>query len=252
MLKVLTLNINADNDKHGDWHTRRELIRDLIAGHVPDIVALQAVRRRPDQNGGQDQSAQLTEGLPTGTKALFAPTGSANGAQDGPALLSTLPISDSDTFPLTLIPDLEDPTRRLVLYARFDLSGEFSLRLFNAHFSWVPEQSAQNMQQALDYMNQFPAPRMLVGDLNAPPDAGTLDLLRDAGWKDAWAQLHGDQPGYTFEAGNWWTRIDYAWLDWELSRRLVGVEVVGAQPPANGQTYISDHAGLLVSLDVRK
>ncbi|HZW05056.1 MAG TPA: endonuclease/exonuclease/phosphatase family protein [Anaerolineaceae bacterium] len=252
MLKILTLNVNADHDKHGAWTDRRELIRDLVAVNAPDIIALQAVRRRSSGANQLDQAAQLAEHLPGGLKALFAPAGSENGAQDGPALLSSLPVGDSDTFPLTLTPDLDDSTRRLVLYARFDLPSGFSLRLFNAHFSWVTAQAGQNVQQAVYFMNQFPSPRILVGDLNQPPEADVLAPLREAGWTDAWAQVRQGQPGYTFEAGNWWTRIDYAWLDWELSQRLADVAVVGSQPAADEVTYPSNHAGLLVSLDVER
>jgi endonuclease/exonuclease/phosphatase family metal-dependent hydrolase len=244
-VKILTLNINALYDKTGPWPARRARIADLIAKHDPDVVALQAVRRNDDE---PDQAEQLDEALGGELTSLFAPTGSANGLIEGPALLSRLPFADSDTFPLTLIPNLEDPFRRLILYARFDRPDGESLRLFNGHFSWVREQAQQNVEQALSFLNRFPAPRVLVGDLNNPPDSAVFDPLRAAGWKDAWELAHPGQPGPTYEAGTWSMRIDYAWLDWELSQRVQDIRRVGFDPDPDGM-YLSDHCGLLLTLD---
>lgn len=249
MLKILTMNINGYGEKHGGWEPRRSLIHALIAAHSPDVVVLQSVSQPAGAPDGADQAAELAGLLKSGYRGLYAPLSAPSGAErTGPALLTRLPVADHDTFPLTLQPGLEDVNRRLILYARFDLMGA-PLHLFNAHFSWVQQQAEQNMEQAFGFIERFAPGRILLGDLNNPPDAPIFERLREAGWVDAWALLHPDKEGFTFEAGKWFTRIDYAWLDSNLAPRLRDVQVVGGEPGPGGG-HASDHAGLLVSLDL--
>jgi endonuclease/exonuclease/phosphatase family metal-dependent hydrolase len=120
--------------------------------------------------------------------------------------------------------------------------------LFNAHFSWVEEQAADNVAEALAFLSTVTdGPALLVGDFNQTPDAPVLKPLVEAGWVDAWAQLCPGEAGHTFESNNPTIRIDYAWANPALAPALESIEIVGRAQDASGYR-VSDHHGLLVKL----
>jgi endonuclease/exonuclease/phosphatase family metal-dependent hydrolase len=163
--------------------------------------------------------------------------------------VAQLPIRQVDFLRLTNLSGIEDTNRRVLLSARFDTPA-VALHVFNAHFSWVTDQLRNNVVEALPFMSAVQAPAILVGDLNAP--AGQEDqlyLFEEAGWVDAWKALRPEDPGYTFEAGQPTIRIDYAWLNPFLANRLQDICIVADRPGLNG-AHVSDHAGLLVTLDL--
>ena len=41
---------------------------------------------------------------------------------------------------------------------------------------------------------------ILGGDFNASPSSGLSQMLRDAGYRDAWQEAHPNEPGYSFDA----------------------------------------------------
>lgn len=250
MLKVMTLNINLYGSRHGLWSTRQVLIRDAILAHRPEIVALQAVRQDPNTTGHLDQATQLAQLLqPAYPHSFFQPAMChPDGSADGLALLSTIPIAGIDHLPLTLQPERDDTNQRLLLRARFDLP-DGPIHLFNGHFSWVPAQNLANVAEALPYLKNAPGPAVLVGDLNATPDSEGMQRLRDAGWTDAWAALHPQKPGYTFESNQPALRIDYTWLNPDLQPYLKQIELVANAQDSSG-ARASDHFGLLLTLDI--
>jgi exonuclease III len=104
-------------------------------------------------------------------------------------------------------------------------------------------------------------PRVLVGDLNVWEEPGTVcnqapvptavQILKEAGYVDAWPAVHGTAEGFT---GMWsrsgcgkpegylWKRIDRAWskgLAAPVSMTRFGMVTPGACAP-------SDHAGIIV------
>lgn len=249
MLKILTLNLNYYVEKHGPWPRRRELICQAIESAQPDILAFQAVRQKPQAYDGQNQAAQLAALFPELQHIFFRPAlETPGGGHKGSAIVSRLPMAAQDALELSLKPGLEDSDRRVVLHARFDLPGH-TLHLFNGHFSWVPQQSVNNIQETLDYMAQFDGPALLVGDLNTPDDSDLLERLRAAGLTDAWARLRPGEAGRTFESSEPSIRIDYAWANTGLQPRLHSIEIIANQRTANG-IGASDHFGLLIELDL--
>lgn len=54
-MKILSLNENYDEAKHGAWPLRRKLVTGVIGELGVDLVVLQAVRRRTDREDGRDQ-----------------------------------------------------------------------------------------------------------------------------------------------------------------------------------------------------
>jgi endonuclease/exonuclease/phosphatase family metal-dependent hydrolase len=148
-----------------------------------------------------------------------------------------------EALKLSRRPDGEDPFERVLLSACFELpSGP--LHIFNAHFSWVKEQLEDNLAEALPFIQRPNNPAMLMGDFNAPAGQGLLYLLGEAGWVDAWKELHPGEPGPTFEAGQPTLRIDYMWSNAHLAPYIRDISILGAGPH-----HLSDHLGLISTLD---
>jgi endonuclease/exonuclease/phosphatase family metal-dependent hydrolase len=249
-MKIMTLNLNFYESKHGPWPLRRELIADAIRACRPDVIAFQAVRKDPSVESRKDQATQLAERLPEYPHVVFQPTGDlSDGKQDGSAFLARIALTDVGFQPLKRGTDRPgespDPAPRIVLYARIASS---SLSLFNSHYSWVDSQAASNVEDALAYMNRFTGPRLLLGDLNTTPDTDAMHRLTAEGWTDAWAALRPGEDGYTFESDKPEKRIDYAWASRELRPYLKAVELV-LEKPNRHAARLSDHLGLLIMLD---
>jgi endonuclease/exonuclease/phosphatase family metal-dependent hydrolase len=247
MLKIMTLNLNYDEPKHGPWPLRRALIHKVLQQANPDIVAFQAVRRNPTVSSGIDQAAQLAGPEPGYPYVFFEPAMAyADGILDGSAILSRIPFAGKETLRLSRRPGTDDPAARVVLKASFDLpSGPFTL--FNAHFSWVTPQARENVQETLPFIAPVAGPALLVGDLNNPPDAEPLSVFCEKGWCDVWATLHAHTPGYTFESHQPAIRIDYGWANPALKPHLLMAKIL--ETPVNSDNIrFSDHLGLLFAL----
>ncbi len=249
MYQVLTLNLNYYGMKHGPWFTRREIICDVIRNANPDLVAFQAVEADPAVAEGLDQATQLARLLPDYRYVFFQPAQRMpTGGTQGSAFLSRRRLETPTYLSLTKIQDLDDTNKRVLLAARLDLTAG-PLHVFNGHFSWVAEQAHANVAEALPYMETFSGRALLVGDLNNTPDSTAWQQIRRMDWIDVWAQLHPEEPGYTFESSSPTMRIDYAWVDSELEHLVSAIEIVADQPNAEGMRA-SDHFGLLITLNL--
>jgi endonuclease/exonuclease/phosphatase family metal-dependent hydrolase len=246
MLKVLTLNINCYIEKYGNWEARRSLILDLIQESQPDLITLQAVKKELNRYQGEDQARQIASlaGYPI---AVFQPALEAGGgAAEGSAVISRQPPVETEFLKHTLLPGTEDPNPRILMNCLFDLPSS-PMRIFNAHFSWVPEQASENIKETLAYIHSFPEPFLLAGDLNTPPDSDLFDPFHKAGMIDAWAELCPQESGFTFESDDPRMRIDYVWVSPALKGKLESIRVIDNRISPTGER-ISDHLGLLVEL----
>lgn len=246
MLKILTLNLNYYEPKHGLWHDRRKLITKAIEDKAPDIIAFQAVARDPAIEYGKDQAAQFCDIFGDFNYHYFEPA-FGNDIQYGSAIISKLPFVECESLKLTLKQGTEDKNPRVLLRAEFDIEGELFF-LFNGHFSWVPEQAKNNVTEAVAFFNETNESALLVGDLNTPPDSEVFEPLIKGGWTDMWKAKCRGLDGFTFKSDKPFTRIDYAWANQELKNRFLGIELVKEK---NGHNVrMSDHLGLLVSIDM--
>lgn len=240
MTRLLTLNINFDVAKHGSWDARRRCIADAAARLKPDVMALQAVRRRAN---GLDQARDLAHitGL---AQVYFVPARRDDEVEDGSAILTRRPVAASDCVRLTYEQNAEDPSPRILLLTTLDLGGNRRLTLANGHFSWVAPLNARNVEETLKHLAAIDGDAVLVGDFNATPDAPGMRAIAAAGWRDAWVARHGESDGATFEAPTPSLRIDYVWLRGAVD--ATRIERVHA--PADAPVRLSDHFGLFVEL----
>lgn len=246
MRKVMTLNINYYEEKHGSWSARRELILDQIRSTAPDLITLQAVKKDPNLFEGDDQATQLARmsGYPY---TIYQPAVEyQDGSSAGSGILARYPLLEKDFIKLSLIPNTEDTNQRVLMSCLCN-APPLRLRIFNAHFSWVPEQASENIREAYRYIHSFPDPFLLLGDLNTPPASNLFDVFRDAGMIDVWEQLCPQENGFTFEADQPGMRIDYAWASPSLKIQLKSIQILDNELSTRS-ARLSDHMGLLVEL----
>jgi len=225
VLRVMTFNIHAG---HGDV----DRVADVIASLRPDVVALQEV----DVHWGPrsdfaDQAALLAEA--TGMEVRFAPIYRLPGAtpadldrEYGVALLSRLPVLAWENHLLTRLSTVEEgPPRRMpgLLLATLDAGGH-PLHVVSTHLDFRPDPSVRATQvlEMRTLVDAATHPLLLLGDLNAPPDAPELQPLFGA-LTDTWGtgveDRDGDggtpgvgrapSPGYTYPSDAPTRRIDY-------------------------------------------
>jgi endonuclease/exonuclease/phosphatase family metal-dependent hydrolase len=146
---------------------------------------------------------------------------------------------------------------------------------------WQLDAEAAREQQALDITDldtrhRAVLPTIIAGDLNAAPSAASIRYLsglqtvqgRSVHYHDAWA-VAGDGPGHTWSVDNpaaaaqidrvigqdgHRRRIDYVFVGSagahpRARARIRAAELVGDRP-VDG-VWLSDHAGVLVDLDVQ-
>ena len=248
MLRIATLNLNYYIEKHGLWDLRKNLIVEQLRNKTPHIIALQAVARHPDRYEGKDQALQLYEELSGFQSHYFqeAQT-SADGTQQGNAVIAALPMIEKTFQKLTLKRGLDDTSHRIITRTSFKVK-EGTFDLYNAHFSWVEEQSAVNVEEAVQLMEKGNSMAVLAGDLNTAANSISFLPFQKKKFTDAWYIFQKDQPGYTFESDNPSIRIDYFWLSPALRDKLVNIEILA--PPPNNSVRLSDHHGLLLELDI--
>jgi endonuclease/exonuclease/phosphatase family metal-dependent hydrolase len=145
------------------------------------------------------------------------------------------------------------------------------IQVFCAHLSWRADHSGVRQEQVraiCEFVRETrprPFPAVLLGDLNAPPTSDEIRMLTGSRavsvpgvvFRDAWATLHPEDPGYTFGNDNPFSaanllydvRIDYVMLG---APKLGGVgqpltaELIGNVPI--DAVFGSDHFGLTVEL----
>lgn len=270
-LRVLTLNC---------WHVsepyaaRMALARAAIAALDPDLIGLQEVIVRRD---GFDQAADLLRGR--GYHTAYAPAfrwterghvaADADGDGFGNLVASRWPIVAAERHAL---PGEEMDERRCALAAR--VAAPFGeIPFVCTHLAWRLAHGALRERQvrALDevvrrWKRAGDFPPIVVGDLNAPPDADEIRYLsglaaldgRSTYYQDAW-RVRGDGPGHT-----WDNRNPFAAMMFEPDRRIDYVFVGGAElsgrgwiervalacdQPVDG-VFASDHFGVVADIRV--
>src|SRR5690606_4503157 len=79
--------------------------------------------------------------------------------------------------------------------------GEFIV--WNTHFDHIGQQAreeqARMMGEASTAFDPIGIPQVLTGDMNAKANNRAIEVLKEGGWNDTYAALHGPQdPGFTF------------------------------------------------------
>lgn len=208
-LRVMTYNIRSGN---GDITKTADAIR----AESPDIVGLQEVDVHwAERSAFADQATEL--GAMLGMNVRFAriydlePIHSGEPRrQFGVALLTRFPVIEWANHEIARL-STQDPNpvpqpMPGFLEARINVRGTI-VRVFNTHLDYRADPKVRGMQvrDILRYMADSALPTILVGDLNAGPDAAELQPLR-AKLRDAWSDAEGS--GLTYPADKPEKRID--------------------------------------------
>lgn len=237
-VRVMTYNIQAGG---GDL----EKVADVIRGAAPDIVALQEVDVHwSDRSAFADQAAQLAQSLAMHARFApiyrIAPTDSGRRPREyGLALLSKCPIQSFTNHTLTRLSTQEtNPVPAPMpgfLEATVNLGGA-TVRVFNTHLDYRgdPVIRQQQVAEMLAIIGASPGPTLLLGDLNAQPQAPELQPLFGK-LNDAWSSR--DDPGFTYPAALPVRRIDYVLASAHFRVRSVRVPVT---PAADHRPVVAD------------
>jgi endonuclease/exonuclease/phosphatase family metal-dependent hydrolase len=270
-LRVLTLNCWNVSEPYA---ARMAVARAAIAALDPDLIGLQEIIVRRD---GFDQAEDVLGGL--GYHTAYGPAFrwtedghvSCDAAGDGfgNAIASRWPIVASERHAL---PGEEIGERRCALAAH--IAAPFArIPFVCAHLAWRFEHGALRERQvrALDelaraWSRDADFPPIVVGDLNADPDANEIRYLcglaaldgRSTYYQDAW-RIRGAGPGFT-----WDNRNPYAAMMFEPDRQidyvLVGLAdlngrgwiervALAADQPIEG-VFASDHFGIVADIRI--
>ncbi len=183
------------------------------------VIGLQEVDRHwSSRSEFVDQAQWLATRLKMdvtyGANLDLEPTAASGGErrQYGTAILSRFPIRESRN---TLLPRPQNGEQRGLLEAVFKVRGA-TVRFANTHLQHnsAVERTAQ-AQRIAELLADSREPVVLVGDLNARPDAPELTPLFEH-YDDAWTE-GGTGDGFTYPAESPNARIDYVLVSPEIA-----------------------------------
>jgi endonuclease/exonuclease/phosphatase family metal-dependent hydrolase len=204
-LKILTCNIRLplpeDESTGNGWIARREFCAEVMVKQKPDLICLQECR--------EVQLAFLLGKL-SGWQAVGLRHPDIGFDRANPILFpkSRFELTTSGGFWLSETPHIEgskswDSARgRFCNWAQLadrTAGGEF--RLWNTHLDHLGD-TARERQASLiaDASRAVPTslPQLLAGDFNAGAEHPAIKAMKDGGWIDTYAAVHGEvDPGFT-------------------------------------------------------
>ena len=246
-LRVMTYNVHICKGTDGKLSPER--VARVIARYSPDIVALQEVDVRRTRTGGVDQAQQIAQLL--AMDCHFQPAIHLEDERYGDAILSQWPVRliRKDILPgppphsrhhLTAEP-------RGALWVGIDFHGT-AVQILNTHLGLSKGERARQIEALLGPgwigHPDCTGPRILVGDFNALPGSKEIRSVTEV-LADAQVKLPGHKPKGTFFSRLPKARIDYVFVDPDITVRDVHV------PSSELTRLASDHLPLIVDLRIR-
>jgi endonuclease/exonuclease/phosphatase family metal-dependent hydrolase len=229
----MSYNLHSGFDVQGRMDL--EAIAQTIESEQADVVALQEVSRGWVIDTSADMVSWLAQRL--NMPYVWGPTADALW---GNAVLSRYPI---EQVQLHAMPNNDQvrPARGFIA-ATLNIGGQ-RLRVIATHLHHVGAEGTLRLPQALAILDAWAQqPHAIVlGDLNALPDAREMQLLREAGLSDAFTSSGANGEGFTFRSDDLNRRIDYVYHSPDLIARDFNVN----------PSQASDHAAIAVTLAVK-
>ena len=172
-------------------HTR---IIDMMNEETPDIVALQEMLESKGGLGFFPTLSELSQQLHFDYD-FFSPvyglSFAGRRAEYGNAILSTFPLSNSETvftnlsYKEDMKSEHDDYNVRNFQYVVVDGGGGKTVHIINHHGYHIPEHkngddyTRKACQQILDYTSRLEGPVIITGDFNLHPDSESLNLINN-------------------------------------------------------------------------
>ena len=238
-LHVATLNILNLADR---WPERLPLLLADFAALQPDLIGLQEVVYVMHQD-------RVIGAAGEGHYAIVR--GWAGRPEFGNSLLLKLPLHPTDLDRLDLGLD------RSIHRARLELPNGSRIVMAVTHLHHLPSDAAERLQQAIrliDWLEEAPEhdAMIVVGDFNAHPEEPTYARMLGAGFRSAYREANGAEPGVTWPSGLRAPAMDLdgdsRCLDYIWVRGSVDVEsarlAFDRPHPEDETLYPSDHLGI--------
>ena len=244
-LLVATLNILNLADR---WSERLPLLLADMAALQPDLIGLQEVVYPMQQD-------RLLGAAGGGSYEAFR--GWAGRPEYGNSLLVKAPLVASDLERLDL--DLGRSAHRV----RLALPGDSTLVFAVTHLHHPPDAHADRVTQVealLPWLDASPAHDALivVGDFNADPREPAYECMLDAGFRSAYAEVNGSEPGVTWPSGLQAEAmdtdgdpecLDYIWLRGAVTAEAARL-AFDRPAPGDPTLYPSDHLGIAATVRI--
>jgi endonuclease/exonuclease/phosphatase family metal-dependent hydrolase len=207
-VRLLTFNVLTMDSASG--RERHDVVRRLLPDLRPDVVALQEITHRPDF----DQAVEL---LAPDFTIVDVPGWTPEHV--GECLASRWPLGEVSTLDRPLAGGAESGPRAAAVAVEVLMPPPLGPVLVVHHkaayelpLEHVREEQALATARLVEELvsDRPELPVVLMGDLNAGPDAASLRFLAGrqslAGtsvrYEDAWEAIHPDEPGHTFSPRN--------------------------------------------------
>ena len=229
-VRIMSYNLHSGFDVTG--RLSLEEVAQAIEAERADVIGLQEVSRGWVIDGSIDMLTWLSQRLKL--PYVWGPTADP---MWGNAILSRYPIKGAQNFAMPNN-DVVRPARGY-LAAQIEI-GDQTLNLMVTHLHHVGPDGAQRVSQVQAMIATWAnrATTVLLGDLNATPDAPEMQLLREAGLIDSFATI-GTGDGFTYASNRPYHRIDYIYHSSDLTARDFHVN----------EGTASDHRGIAVTIE---
>ena len=244
-LRVATFNIRNGRALDGlvrSWPFRRRAVVAAIAALDADVVGLQEVYRFQLRSllRGLPRCASVGEGRSVRRRGEHVPLLVDRG-RVRVVEQTTRWFGDEPDRPGTRLPGARFP--RIATLAVLEVGGT-RLQVVGTHLdARSPQHRARSVEQLVSWLDPT-VPRVVLGDLNAGPDAPELRPLLDAGLREA---LPADAGGTNHDFTG---RTDGARLDHVLVSPEVEVLAAEIAHPGRGGRLPSDHWPVVADLRV--
>jgi endonuclease/exonuclease/phosphatase family metal-dependent hydrolase len=224
-MRILTYNIAGNRGRDRLDYLKR--VAELITRSEADVVGLQEVV----DHGGMEQPEKILARL-TGLHAYFQAAHVGRRHILGNAILSRHPILECRSYELPG----RFPERRMLSEVETCV-GDLRVTVFNTHLVHLARAGALirrvQASEVARHLQRCSFPHVLVGDLNAAPQAGELQALRTL--CGVGEHLRGLR---SWPARRPWIQYDHIWPGpgWETAR----VQILDA--------HVSDHRPVLAEL----
>lgn len=234
-LHVMTYNIHVGVGMDKKLDLQR--IADVINAARPDLVGLQEVDRGVKRTEGKDEIGELA--AMTRMEYAFAPNLDYQGGKYGVAILSRLPIKNTEH---RMFENRREAERRGMLRVEVMVEGK-TLNFVTTHLDYQFEDGRLfETEQMLKFLEVVKGPTIVVADLNDIPSGSAYKLMRTQ-FDDAWVTSHAAGDGFSYPADKPVKRIDHIFYRPGEGIRAKKSWVI--------ETLASDHIPVVAELEIK-